>query len=119
MSGGGDPVDGGDPSPMPPGGSGADGKQRPWELPPPDECDTPGMDTYNQRMIEQEVAQKLDQGQKEKGNVPGYLNRFADEILRPKVDPFKALHAAVKYAATAPRLIASMGPRPFGRGDFA
>ena len=84
---------------MPGEGSGADGKQRPWEYPAPDECDTPGMDEYDQQMLEHEVALKVEQWQKEKGNVPGNLNRFADQILRPKVDPFKA--AAVKYAVTA------------------
>ena len=47
----------------------------------------------------------------------GTLKRFADEILRPKVDPFEALHAAVKYAVMAvnglggPRL-AEAGPAP-------
>ena len=92
-----------------PGASGADGKQRPWECPPPDDCDTPGVGPYNQRMFEQDMAQKIDQWEKNQGDVPGTLKRFADEILRPKVDPFKALHAAVKYAVTAVN----------GLGDYA
>ena len=55
------------------------------------------MDPYNQQMLQQDVAQKLDEWRaKERGTVPGYLSRFADQILRPKVDPFKALHAAVR-----------------------
>lgn len=65
-----------------------DGKQRPWECPPPDDCDTPGMEPNSQRMLEREVAVKIDHGQKNQGDVPGTLKRFADQILRPKVDPF-------------------------------
>ena len=72
-----------------PGGSGADGKQRSWEDPAPDDRDIPGMAHYKQRMIEQQVAQNIDQWQKDQGDAPGYLNRFADQILRPKVDPFR------------------------------
>jgi len=90
------------------GGSGADGRTRPWECPPPDQCDTPGMDDYDQQMIQRAVAMEIDRRAKSKGDVPGYLTRFAEEKLRPKVDPFKALHAAVKYAVTAST----------GRGDY-
>ena len=106
--GGGDPVDGEDP-PMPGGGSGSDGQPRPWEDRPSDECDTPGMDEYNQRMLEQDVVVKIDEWQKGRGDAPGYIKRFADEILRSKVDPFEALHAALKYAVTAVN----------GLGDYA
>ena len=62
------------------------------------------MDPYNQQMLQQDVAQKLDEWRaKERGTVPGYLSRFADEILRPKVDPFKALHAAVRASIVQKR----------------
>jgi predicted metal-dependent peptidase len=92
------------------GGSGADGVPRPWECPSPAECNTPGMDDYDQQMIERAVAEEIEKYQREKGEgeVPGYLTRFAEAKLRPKVDPFRALHAAVKYAVTATT----------GRGDY-
>ena len=90
------------------GGSGADGQARPWECPPPGQCDTPGMDDYDQQMIQRAVAVEIDRRAKDKGDVSGYLTRFAQEKLHPKVDPFKALHAAVKYAVTATT----------GRGDY-
>lgn len=90
------------------GGSCADGQPREWECPPPENCDTLGLDEYNQKMIERHVAQEIEQREKDKGDVPGYLTRFAQQKLRPKVDPFKALHAAVKYAVTTTS----------GRGDY-
>lgn len=91
------------------GGSCSDGQQRPWEQgPPPGEPgskdgNAPGLSEFDQKMIEQEVANNIDRHQREKGrgNMSGYLTRLADSILRPKVDPFKALHAAVKYAVSA------------------
>jgi len=39
-------------------------------------------------MIKQHVAQKVDEWQKKQGIIPGNLKRFADQVLRPKVDPF-------------------------------
>jgi len=106
----GEPYDG-DEQPQPGQGSGgscADGQPREWECPPPENCDTLGLDEYNQKMIERHVAQEIEQREKDKGDVPGYLTRFAQQKLRPKVDPFKALHAAVKYAVTTTS----------GRGDY-
>ena len=45
----------------------------------PDDCDTPGMDEYNQQMLEQEVAVKIGQWQKNQGDVPGTLKRRSDK----------------------------------------
>ena len=66
------------------------------------------MDDYDQQMIQRAVAEQIDRRAKDQGDAPGYLTRFAEEKLRPTVDPFKALHAAVKYAVTATT----------GRGDY-
>ncbi len=92
------------------GGSGADGVQRPWDDPPPGEDGAAeGMSDYDQQILERDVAEKTDEyHRKHRGDVPGRLARLAEETLRPKVDPFKQLHAAVKYAVTATT----------GRGDY-
>ena len=107
----GEPYDGPQPEPgWGSGGSGADGQPRPWEAPPEEDGGPPEMSDYNQTMVERATAEAIDRHEREKGcgSVPGNLSRMAEGILRPKVDPFRALHAAVKYAVTAVP----------GRGDY-
>jgi len=89
------------------GGSGADGRKRPWDDPPPDQCDTPGMDAFNREMLERDVAQRVE-GASGRGDVPGYLTRFAQQKLHPTVDPWKVLPSLVRFAAHHEN----------GRGDY-
>jgi predicted metal-dependent peptidase len=82
------------------GGSAADGRQKPWEKPRPEDCpDVPGMNEHEQEMLRRSVAKEMDEHKKRtRGNLPGDLERWVDEILRPKTDPAREIAAEVKFA---------------------
>lgn len=99
----GEAYDGDQPSPG--GGSGgscADGQPRPWECPAEEAGGPAEMSEFDQKMVERAVAEDIERYEREKGigSTPGSLSKLAASILRPKVDPFKQLAAAVKYAVT-------------------
>lgn len=87
------------------GGSASDGVQRPWEDAPPGEKNSDGtesaegLSSYEQTLVEKAVAEAIQrQEQRSRGSVGSYLAKLARDILDPPVDPFRELHAAVKYA---------------------
>lgn len=80
------------------GGSAADGQERPWEVGEPEQSGVAGLNEFERTMIERVTAQKIEKHQKEKGTVPGQLERFAQEILHPKVDPFREIYSQTKHA---------------------
>lgn len=83
------------------GGSGGDGLPKPWEQGPPS-GKRPGKTEYEQDLLARKVAQAIErQMAKDRGTVPGCWQRFANQVLKPKVDPCRELEAAVKHAIDA------------------
>ena len=84
------------------GTSGSDGQKRKHEADLPDDAsdkEVPAMSEYDQQMIERAVAEDTEQYERSRGTVPSGLSRWAKQILRPKVDPFKEFRAACRYVA--------------------
>lgn len=72
----------------PAGGSGATGRPAPWE-----DAESDGLSVPESRMVARAVAQAVRQA----GNVPGHLQRWADDILGPsRVDWRRELAAHVR-----------------------
>jgi predicted metal-dependent peptidase len=82
-------------------GSCSDGIDKPWEGPV--DSDTPTMDEFDQKMLQADAAQKMEQYAKNQGTLPGSLAQWADGILRPKKNPWQRLRAAVRCAAVTVR----------------
>ena len=79
------------------GGSCSDGRQRPWELGPPDD-DNPGLDEADQ---EQLVRVSAKNALKDCGKGAGGHRRWAETILDPPVDPAaKLLNLVRRYCDT-------------------
>ena len=80
------------------GGSSSDGIKRDFEE--PDEADggAPEVKPLEQELIKRDVAQKVAEAAKARGNVPGGMARWAQELLRPKIDWRKELKATVRHA---------------------
>lgn len=62
-----------------------------------------GLSEHELQMLERKVAHAYDEWKQSssRGTQSGYMQRFADEILRPKTDPVRELLAQVKYAINA------------------
>lgn len=71
-------------------GSGCDGAQRPWD------AGTPGVGDTGQRLVERDVARRIKEHQRRRGNVPAGWQRWADEILEPSVSWQRLLASAVR-----------------------
>lgn len=93
------------------GGSGADGEKREWEHGAPHKdaggkpCDKDGnpapegMSKADKDLLQRAAAEDI---KKHESSAPGnqsYLQKFADQVLEPKVDPAREIQAKVKYAA--------------------
>ena len=63
-------------------GSCSDGRQRPWELGPPDD-DNPGLDEADQEQLIHTTAQNV----AARGHGSGGHRRWAEQILDPPIDP--------------------------------
>jgi predicted metal-dependent peptidase len=81
------------------GGSCADGQQREWELPAPSQCDTPGLKPHEADIIVRETAQRI--LEKQQGSGSGSWQRWAEDIIKPRVDPRLALLRMVRHAVEA------------------
>lgn len=98
-------------------GSGASGRQEPWELGPPPaagaagskdkpstgtaDADTSGVGQAEGDLIRREVARSIKEAAKGRGDVPGSWERWADDMLRPpKVDWRRVLAGEVRHALT-------------------
>jgi predicted metal-dependent peptidase len=81
-------------------GSGCDGQQRPWD------CGRPGLSELGQRMLDRDVARRIQEHQKRRGDVPEGWQRWADDVLSPVVNWRRQLAAAVRrgVADTAGRV---------------
>ena len=83
------------PQPIGTSGSCSDGRQRPWELGPPDD-DNPGLDEADQEQLIHETAKNV--LEKDRGKGAGGHRRWAEDILNPPVDPAaKLLNLVRRY----------------------
>lgn len=89
-----------------PGGSGADGQDRPWESESPGEAAENGEDAdgvpqavgkHEQKMLERQVAKAVEDA-KSRGNCPAGWDRWADGVLKPKYDPRELLRSVVRWS---------------------
>jgi predicted metal-dependent peptidase len=66
-------------------GSGVHGQARPWEL-PADDPSTNALSDFDRQALQEEVARKIVEHQKEQGTLPAGWLRWAEAILKPKVN---------------------------------
>ncbi len=71
-------------------GTGCDGQQRPWN------CGRPGLTAIGQRLLGQDVARRIREHQRKRGDVPAGWQRWADDVLDPVVNWRRQLAAAVR-----------------------
>jgi predicted metal-dependent peptidase len=79
-----------DPDPQADCGSGCDGATRPWD------AGTPGVGQTGRRLVERDVARRIKEHQRRRGNVSAGWQRWADEILEPTVSWQRLLASAVR-----------------------
>jgi predicted metal-dependent peptidase len=72
-------------------GSGCDGQQRPWD------CGRPGLGELSQRLLSRDVATRILEHSKRRGDVPAGWQRWADQVLTPVVNWRRQLAAAVRH----------------------
>ncbi len=71
-------------------GTGADGQPRPWN------CGRPGLTQVGQRLLGRDVARRIREHQRRRGDVPAGWQRWADDVLEPVVNWRRQLAAAVR-----------------------
>ncbi len=71
-------------------GSGCDGCGRPWD------CGRPGLSPIERRLLGRDVARRVREHSRKRGDVPGGWTRWADDVLEPVVDWRRTLAAAVR-----------------------
>jgi predicted metal-dependent peptidase len=71
-------------------GTGCDGQQRPWN------CGRPGLTEIGGRLLGQDVARRIREHQRRRGDVPAGWQRWADDLLDPVVNWRRQLAAAVR-----------------------
>jgi hypothetical protein len=73
--------------------------QGPWEAPPPDKSDVPGISPAEKELIKRATAAAIREHIKNKGTVPGHWQRWADSILEPPKVPWqKVLASSLRMA---------------------
>ena len=76
-------------------GSAATGRKAEWEEAPP-ENESQGLDDERSKMIARNVAQKMLNHQKTRGNLPAGLLRWAEELIQPEIPWYQLLTAHVR-----------------------
>ena len=71
-------------------GSGCDGRPRAWD------CGRPGLGQIGERLVAREVAQRIREHCRQRGDLPAGWQRWADELLDPAVSWQRVLSAAVR-----------------------
>ena len=71
-------------------GSGCDGSERPWD------AHAPGIGQTGRRLVERDVARRIKDHQRRRGNVSAGWQRWADEVLEPTVSWQRMLASAVR-----------------------
>ena len=80
----------GAPCDVPDCGSGCDGRPRSWDT------DRPGLGAAAAKLVQRDVARRIQEHQRQRGDVPAGWNRWADEVLEPTVNWRRLLSAAVR-----------------------
>jgi predicted metal-dependent peptidase len=71
-------------------GSGCDGQRRPWD------SGQPGLGPGGQKLLERDVAQRINEHQQRYGSTPAGWRRWASEVLEPTVSWQRVLASAVR-----------------------
>ena len=71
-------------------GSGCDGRARPWD------CGRPGLSGIGQKLVAHEVARRVREHARQRGDVPVGWQRWADDLLEPAVSWQRVLSSAVR-----------------------
>lgn len=71
-------------------GSGCDGQGRPWD------CDRPGLGHIGEKLVTREVAQRIREHSRTRGDMPAGWQRWAEEILEPAVSWQRVLASLVR-----------------------
>jgi predicted metal-dependent peptidase len=71
-------------------GSGCDGRVRPWD------CGRPGLSAIGQKLVARDVAHRVREHRRQRGDVPAGWQRWADELLEPVVSWQRVLSSAVR-----------------------
>jgi predicted metal-dependent peptidase len=71
-------------------GGGVDGQPRPWDT------GSPGLGSTDRRLVERDVAQRIREHQRSRGDVPAGWQRFADGVLEPTVSWQRLLASALR-----------------------
>jgi predicted metal-dependent peptidase len=71
-------------------GSGCAGRPRPWD------CGAPGLGATAQKVLAREVARRIKEHSRQRGDVPAGWQRWAEEVLEPIVNWRRLLAAAVR-----------------------
>jgi predicted metal-dependent peptidase len=81
-------------------GSGAHGERRQWELPSDDGASggVGGVDRVKAEMVRREVAQRIQELSRERGDIPFGWRRWAHEKLTPQVDYMATIRHVVRRA---------------------
>jgi predicted metal-dependent peptidase len=80
----------GAPAPAPDCGTGADGQDRPWNT------GKPGLSEVGRKLLSRDVARRIAEHQRRRGDVPEGWQRWADDVLTPVVNWRRQLAAAVR-----------------------
>lgn len=78
------------PAGQPDCGTGADGQPRPWN------CGLAGLSEVNAKLLARDVARRIREHSRTRGDVPAGWQRWADDVLEPVVDWRRALRASVR-----------------------
>jgi predicted metal-dependent peptidase len=71
-------------------GSGCDALPRPWD------CGQPGLGATGQKLLERDVARRIEEHQRRFGNTPAGWQRWASEILEPTVSWQRLMASAIR-----------------------
>jgi predicted metal-dependent peptidase len=71
-------------------GGGCDGAPRPWDN------NQPGLGTSGQKLLQRDVARRIEEHQRRYGNTPAGWKRWATEVLEPTVSWQRLLASAVR-----------------------
>ena len=71
-------------------GGGCDGRARPWD------CGRPGLSGIGRKLVARDVAHRIREHRRQRGDVPAGWQRWADEMLQPVVSWQRVLSSAVR-----------------------
>ena len=84
-------------------GSCARGEAQAWEQGAPDGKNAPGITKIDAQLIREQTAKAVAEAIKSRGTVPGWLQRWAHDILHVQVDPERLFRGLVRRALATAR----------------